>query len=692
MERIKIEKRIEILGEFVKKYPIIWLNRNNMFDEWDKLEEMHEQISNETSDNEILKNNYEQLLEKLSIECGFDDAKDFTELKEIKEQFEFCKESFEYISYRKYKKLLPKELDEKMRQLEIGGVFGSELKSIKEKYEIKGSCLSNVVSKYGGIDNFRKVYVDYIVKVYAGKECEKPELGELEKYLISSFDISSNDLINRESGVFLLYKDITDTQNLFVDSLVLEEQINKCLAGLKPRTREVLESYYGINGETSKSAAKIAQEYGISTARVLQIRRAAIARLKEPYNLVFLKDVEKKNDIEVDDLEKFIRNFFEKHDIFYKEDSFELDEESRQQLINLYENAKTKKKANEERKTLKQNKNKENDTLRKKQVQQFKQESIEKLLAKIPLKQIGVSKFPDVIVTEWFEMDTTNISKKTILDINARIKELKLILNRAIERDLVVQEMDYRNEYVKRLNFSVRAQNVIDTKNIITIGQLIELTTQELQECRNLGKKTYYEIVDKIHSLGLYFADEPQTQDKEKSTKFIIECDLNKVLQKVFTVRAGAKTIEDLGLPLRTYNALKRAHMDSLETLLKTPMIKIKSIKGLGEKGYQEILNAVHLIGCRFYDEFENTEEIKLEEVIERLKSKYERLNNRINELEELMKKIAVIMKPQTTVVNRDEFISEMPSAEKIREEYLALQKEKKQIAKRLSEIGVSRD
>ena len=57
---------------------------------------------------------------------------------------------------------------------------------------------------------------------------------------------------------------------------------------------------------------------------------------------------------------------------------------------------------------------------------------------------------------------------------------------------------------IKIFNFSTRVQNVLDSAEIKTIGQLVEKTVNEMQKYRNFGKICLQEIREKLEDHGFY--------------------------------------------------------------------------------------------------------------------------------------------------------------------------------------------
>ena len=58
------------------------------------------------------------------------------------------------------------------------------------------------------------------------------------------------------------------------------------------------------------------------------------------------------------------------------------------------------------------------------------------------------------------------------------------------------------------LDFSVRAYNCLKRANINTLGDLVDKSELEMMKIRNLGKKSFKEVMDNIKDMGLRFRDE----------------------------------------------------------------------------------------------------------------------------------------------------------------------------------------
>ena len=67
---------------------------------------------------------------------------------------------------------------------------------------------------------------------------------------------------------------------------------------------------------------------------------------------------------------------------------------------------------------------------------------------------------------------------------------------------------DIYNVPLEELELSVRPYNCLMRKGIKTLGDLTKMTKYDLMKVRNLGRRSYEEVVDKLHSLGVDLKEE----------------------------------------------------------------------------------------------------------------------------------------------------------------------------------------
>jgi DNA-directed RNA polymerase subunit alpha len=63
---------------------------------------------------------------------------------------------------------------------------------------------------------------------------------------------------------------------------------------------------------------------------------------------------------------------------------------------------------------------------------------------------------------------------------------------------------------IEELDFSVRTYNCLKKANILTVGELIQISEQDLMNIRNFGRKSLNEVRDKLTQLGLQLKKAPE--------------------------------------------------------------------------------------------------------------------------------------------------------------------------------------
>lgn len=63
---------------------------------------------------------------------------------------------------------------------------------------------------------------------------------------------------------------------------------------------------------------------------------------------------------------------------------------------------------------------------------------------------------------------------------------------------------------IEELDFSVRTYNCLKKANVLTVGELIQISEIDLMNIRNFGKKSLTEVKEKLGSMGLALKDSPE--------------------------------------------------------------------------------------------------------------------------------------------------------------------------------------
>lgn len=123
--------------------------------------------------------------------------------------------------------------------------------------------------------------------------------------------------------------------------------------------------------------------------------------------------------------------------------------------------------------------------------------------------------------------------------------------------------------------FSVRTYNALTYEGITTVQDLLELSEHKLHTIRNLGAKSLNEIREGVkkykaeHGMDLS-ASESEYDDQAENDE---------------------RSIDIFNFSTRTYNALRRAGIDTVGKLIRLTYTEIIRIKNLGGKSVKEIMN-----------------------------------------------------------------------------------------------------
>ncbi|MBQ9924540.1 MAG: DNA-directed RNA polymerase subunit alpha, partial [Clostridia bacterium] len=104
--------------------------------------------------------------------------------------------------------------------------------------------------------------------------------------------------------------------------------------------------------------------------------------------------------------------------------------------------------------------------------------------------------------------DAVSLSAKILTDhLNLFVELSEEIGSRAI----VVEKSDSTQDKVldmtiEELDLSVRSFNCLKRAGINTVADLVNTTEEDMMKVRNLGRKSYEEVVNKLSDMGLYLA------------------------------------------------------------------------------------------------------------------------------------------------------------------------------------------
>lgn len=97
--------------------------------------------------------------------------------------------------------------------------------------------------------------------------------------------------------------------------------------------------------------------------------------------------------------------------------------------------------------------------------------------------------------------------------------ELKISSNTFKEVEPEANENKILFQKIDSLNFSARCSNCLDKKGLKYIGELVLMKESELKEIKNLGKRSYDEIVEKLKEIGYQVGENLPNSVKEMILK-----------------------------------------------------------------------------------------------------------------------------------------------------------------------------
>lgn len=101
-----------------------------------------------------------------------------------------------------------------------------------------------------------------------------------------------NSYVNSTFNCIELSYTIDDEKSEAVIDTKQKKVINSIMDVLNDKEKEIIESYYGINGKTSLYLSEIGKKYGLSSERVRQIKEKALRKLRSQ---MLIMDVDKED-------------------------------------------------------------------------------------------------------------------------------------------------------------------------------------------------------------------------------------------------------------------------------------------------------------------------------------------------------------------------------------------------------------
>lgn len=148
---------------------------------------------------------------------------------------------------------------------------------------------------------------------------------------------------------------------------------------------------------------------------------------------------------------------------------------------------------------------------------------------------------------------------------------------------------------IEDIGLSARAERCLYYNGIITLGDLIYYTVEEIRMFRNLGNKSAEEIIEKAKEYGIILGHGTEFLSLDPKLK---EIDTTKLIRRPPN---DVVPLEHLHLSKHATDLLTRNNILSMNALIISSCTSIRKIRGMSNKYYSEIILA--LAGIGYYPE-----------------------------------------------------------------------------------------
>ena len=519
-------------------------------------------ISKSSSKNKSISNKVKAQLEQIAADEGIS-------YSEIEEKYRKIQSYYDYIKQREWKGKLSPEQILKCKDGNLGGSFGfsTQKDKIAERLNINVEYVDHIITKYGSIDNFIKLYRD-------GK-IEPESFGmDLNSVIENVVDVD-NSKYSKNYKYFVndVCRGVFDTSGFH---MISSKSIDEALNTLPEIEREILQLRYGLldgKGMILDSIKEHYAEKNFSRERVRQREAKALRYVRHPsrnekiipISIDRLKDNIELIDEEREEVVQLENDMYDSNLLFRHESledtDFELSKlELIKQLSEKYgRRFKTRTQVEEERK---QDKRLE-DAFKRRKMRAILKESLEedsefqedidilRLLLSTNDRAMfgieGIKTIADLVL--WIEENKDSKSTQRIVSsnserINDYLEKAKPIIDKRIKELEETNEKIYKGEDIpiEEIDFSVRTYKCLHRYGIMSMQQLASLSDEEILGIRNLGQKSFEEVKGQIESFRKQ--NELETDVDEK---FVSIVDANLSISSYYTLkRAGINSINEL--------------------------------------------------------------------------------------------------------------------------------------------------
>lgn len=156
--------------------------------------------------------------------------------------------------------------------------------------------------------------------------------------------------------------------------------------------------------------------------------------------------------------------------------------------------------------------------------------------------------------------------------------------------------------YIDVMNLSVRSYNCLRRAGKNTVGDIVRMSPTELYKVRNLGKRCYKEIIDRLHEMGLELALENGSPAKPVADVHMTETTGEANPQKEPS-DGLERPIAAIGLSEKSIKIMHSAGIYTLKDLTHYSRKRFDNIRNLEYRTKEEILTKMHRNGLKLRDE-----------------------------------------------------------------------------------------
>lgn len=138
---------------------------------------------------------------------------------------------------------------------------------------------------------------------------------------------------------------------------------------------------------------------------------------------------------------------------------------------------------------------------------------------------------------------------------------------------------------IEALGLSARSYNCLKRVGLHTVQALIGKDEEELLQIRNLGSRSAVEIAAAVKHYLASPHEEETAEEKQEIVKSATQVEAEAPLELL----PDERPIEELQLSVRSFNALKRAKIDTVQQLLNLSTEELTGIRNLGAKSLTEL-------------------------------------------------------------------------------------------------------